>query len=396
MKVKIAAIFVLALLACSSLFLVPGSHAAGSGSTENVAFAEAMSGGSHILSVGYSGVSQPFSVGSVPVSVSWITFLVSAAGGSTSLYIGTSVERNNILSKTVTVPNDQSQTPSWVNVSISPALVLNSGTYYLSTDQYYGEYEGIIDNGSWLTSRNIVAPMFYGPPGGNVATQANSSYMAFAIGGFVPVYNVTFQIPNALGSLWTVDFGGSNQSSSSSSIIFTAPNGTYRFAIPDVTYDGITYVASPDSGTVTVSGSTQLVEVSFIGQVYSVTFNESGLPAGTDWWLNITNGPSMHTNNSAISFKEPNGFIYFTAAAKGYSADPSSGTLPISGKNVSISLSFQKITNGTGTIIYNNNTIKNYFSQNWPLFVLISLIFLLTGWALTYFINPENRGKKKK
>ncbi len=394
MKEKIIAILILALLAFSAVLLAPGVQATGSGQTENMTFAEATAQTTDIMVSAYAyGVSQGFTV-PAPVEVSWVSVCMYSLS-TTDVSIGTTVGNNNIWNSGSV--NANFGAARWFNLTISPAVSLNPDTtYYLSDQQYPGQDSiGVINSGSWLTERNVLGRAWIIGGSGGGPLETNSSYMAFTIGGSVPVYTVSFETSNTVEQ-WSVDLAGINQTSSSSSITFSVPNGTYEFQIPTVTSNGITYVASPSSGNVVVSGVNRIVSLSFIGQVYSVTFNESGLPSGTEWWVNITNGPSMHTNTSAISFKEPNGFVYFTTAAKGYSANPSSGTLPISGKNVSISVSFEKMTNGTGTIIYNNNTVKNYVSQNWPLFVLMSLIFLLAGWALTYFINPENRGKAKK
>ena len=401
MKKEFAMILTIVLLASSILFVFPASQAT-SGNTEDVTFAEAFAGTSHIVaSPYYYGASQPFTIGSVPVKISWVeVYAASYTSHQIQVAIATTLGGDNVWSVNLTNAPDEYQGtgPAWLNQSVSPAVTLNGGTvYYVTVSSAAGQnYIGSINGwnaGSWFIEKNLVSPMFSLTSSGAVET--NSTYLAFTVGGMVPVYNVTFQLSNAISSQWTVDLSGYNQSSSSSSVTFSEPNGTYQFTIPDVVSNGVTYVASPDSGTVVVSGANRNVSISFISQVYSVTFGESGLPSNTEWWVNITGGASLHSNTSEISFKEPNGFVYFTVEARGYSATPSSGTLPISGKNVSISVSFEKATNGTGTIIYNNNTVKNYLSQDWPLFIMLSLIFILAGWALSYYVNPENKKGKK-
>jgi hypothetical protein len=395
MKKEFAIILTIALLASSVIFVFPASQATSSDS-ENVTFAEAIAGTSHIVvSPYYTGAIQPFTIGSAPVKISWVDVYAASPSHDLQIAIGTTLEEDNVWSVNLTTAPPQA---AWLNQSVSPAVALKGGTvYYVTVSTAPGQnYIGTINGwnaGSWFIEKNLVSPMFSLTSSGPVET--NSTYLAFTVGGMVPVYNVTFQLSNAISSQWTVDLSGVNQSSSSSSVTFSEPNGTYQFTIPDVVSNGVTYVASPDSGTVVVSGTNRNVSISFIDQVYSVTFGESGLSSNTEWWVNITGGPSLHSNTSEISFKEPNGFVYFTVEARGYSATPSSGTLPISGKNVSISVSFEKATNGSGTIIYNNNTVKNYLSQDWPFFIMLSLIFILAGWALSYYINPENKKVKK-
>ena len=94
---------------------------------------------------------------------------------------------------------------------------------------------------------------------------------------------------------------------------------------------------------------------------YNVTINDPNssygiaLPKGTPWGVNISTGKSFMTNNSSITFQEPNGsYSYFVGAMSFlYSAVNSSGSFTVSGAPVNINVSFfvsQKllVTAGTG------------------------------------------------
>ena len=68
-----------------------------------------------------------------------------------------------------------------------------------------------------------------------------------------------------------------------------------------------------------------------------VTFQESGLPAATDWSVRVfitgTTGTEMTSNTTNITFSEPSGPIYnFTVApVTGYNVTPAAGVFPVAG-----------------------------------------------------------------
>ncbi|MEM3489754.1 MAG: zinc ribbon domain-containing protein, partial [Nitrososphaerota archaeon] len=62
------------------------------------------------------------------------------------------------------------------------------------------------------------------------------------------------------GTLWSVTLNGTAESSTSNSISFLEPNGTYQY---DVEFSGSGYTFSPQSGTVDVKGSSLVVPIVF-------------------------------------------------------------------------------------------------------------------------------------
>ncbi|MCJ7559926.1 hypothetical protein MUO79_04830 [Candidatus Bathyarchaeota archaeon] len=52
---------------------------------------------------------------------------------------------------------------------------------------------------------------------------------------------------------------------------------------------------------------------------YNVTFTESGLPVGTEWWVNQGSDNQSSASN-VISFSLPNGTYTYTTGASGYTA----------------------------------------------------------------------------
>ena len=73
---------------------------------------------------------------------------------------------------------------------------------------------------------------------------------------------------------------------------------------------------------------------------YSVTFPQSGLPAGTSWSVTL-NGQTLSSTTSTITFSEPNGtYAYTVGAVNGYTATPSSGSVTVNGVSQTVAITF--------------------------------------------------------
>jgi YVTN family beta-propeller protein len=141
----------------------------------------------------------------------------------------------------------------------------------------------------------------------------------------------------AVGTQWSANLDGIGRSSNQTSINFTVPNGSYPYVIGLVTG----YRSSPSAGTILVAGADQNLAVTFTVQpAYLVTFSEAGLPSSATWWVNITGGTSTFSRVLTLSFTEPNGTYGYTVASSGYVANPSNGSLAISGMGRSVAVTF--------------------------------------------------------
>ncbi len=73
---------------------------------------------------------------------------------------------------------------------------------------------------------------------------------------------------------------------------------------------------------------------------YSVTFGQTGLPAGTTWSVTL-NKVTQELATATLSFPEANGsYAYTVGAISGYSANPSSGSVTVAGQDASVSVTF--------------------------------------------------------
>ncbi|MEM3844796.1 MAG: hypothetical protein QXU98_03745 [Candidatus Parvarchaeota archaeon] len=102
-----------------------------------------------------------------------------------------------------------------------------------------------------------------------------------------------------VGTSWYISVNGAKlPSTNNSTIVFLAANGSYHIMVPRT--DGLTPV--PGNFPVTVAGHNLSFAVTFGPPLFSVTFNESGLPSGTMWYVNITYNA---TSSFAITITNP-------------------------------------------------------------------------------------------
>ena len=157
-------------------------------------------------------------------------------------------------------------------------------------------------------------------------------------------YSVAFNesgLPS--GYAWNLTFNGSVHKLDNSSYVFSVQNGSYNYSASSEGYRVI-------SGSVVVNGSNMSVNLTFVPVNYSVSFTESGLPASTEWYVNVTNtsmGYVLHgrSNLSDMPFFLSNGSYAYTVAAvdKNYAPSPSSGSLNVNGTNSSVILVFKEL-----------------------------------------------------
>jgi len=234
-----------------------------------------------------------------------------------------------------------SSATSWSGY-IAPQLYSTTGGYSgtvsnnplsSSPTLYLGLIGSVNSNDQWQTYINWMRARSYPP---------NDVMPSVSFGSVMPTYTVTFTesgLPS--GAKWNVTLNGVELSSSTSSILFSEPDGTYSYTVG--IYQG--YSTSPYSSSVTVSGANVNVAITFTQVKYSVTFTESGLPSGTSWSVTLS-GSTLSSTSSSIVFTEPNGaYSYSIGAVTRYTASPSSGSVTVSGTslNVAVTFTFEQI-----------------------------------------------------
>ncbi|MFZ1022756.1 MAG: hypothetical protein WAN87_01295 [Thermoplasmata archaeon] len=144
-----------------------------------------------------------------------------------------------------------------------------------------------------------------------------------------PSYSVTFtETGLASGTNWSVTLSGSVLSSTTSTIVFSEPNGNYAFTVGAVTG----YSANPPSGTIPVNGAPATQTIVFSAPpTFALTFTESGLPSGTSWSVSV-NGNVQSSTTTSIVFQLGNGsYTFIPTNVTGYTVFPEKGAVTIQG-----------------------------------------------------------------
>src|SRR6266849_5149334 len=175
-----------------------------------------------------------------------------------------------------------------------------------------------------------------------ISDATNTVVATIAIGPVPPTYPVSFtETGLPIGTSWSVTFDGTAQSSTTNTIAFSKGNGTYSYAIGGI--QG--YATSPYTGTILVNGGSVTQPVPWTQVTYSVTFQETGLPASTRWSV-VLQGMSQFSMTTTDAFVEPNGTYSFTiGAGPGYAASPRSGMITVNGYSVTQLVAFSAAGN---------------------------------------------------
>lgn len=169
--------------------------------------------------------------------------------------------------------------------------------------------------------------------------------------GCTPSYSVNFQesgLPS--DTAWSVELGGDTNTSTSGTVGFSDDNGSYGFDVGDVAG----YAPSPATGTVDVSGAEANVTITFApASTYAVTFQETGLPTGTYWAVELGN-LTLSSNTSNLPFYEPNGTHRYTVTEfSGWTPVPAAGKAKVVGAALNVPITF---SGGTPYLLQVNET----------------------------------------
>ena len=78
---------------------------------------------------------------------------------------------------------------------------------------------------------------------------------------------------------------------------------------------------------------------------YKVTFMETGLPSGIEWFVNLSNGKSFNSTTATISFYEPNGSYSYTLGSSNFNyGNSSSLSFTVKGASVSVNVNIPLLT----------------------------------------------------
>jgi hypothetical protein len=122
-------------------------------------------------------------------------------------------------------------------------------------------------------------------------------------------YGVSFEeqgLPG--GATWWVNLTGETPlDSTGSEISASLPNGSYQYSIATSDHE---YAPSVYTGSFSVDGDTILIPLAFSIVKYGLTIEETGLPVGTEWSVNL-GGVIRNTTSNEVVVNEPNGTYSF-------------------------------------------------------------------------------------
>lgn len=182
-------------------------------------------------------------------------------------------------------------------------------------------------NGSYNFTAEQVVGYALSPTGGTITVNGTNSVHVLV---YTPVYTVTFaEAGLEKGTKWTVNLADLPRNSTTDSVVFDEPKGTYTYVIDYVTGE----VANPASGTVVVDGASAVTIVfsSTADRTFPLTLTETGLPTGTNWTVAI-NRVLFSSTNDWIQVPGSNGSYNFSVGVvPGYVDRPGTGVVRIAG-----------------------------------------------------------------
>ena len=162
---------------------------------------------------------------------------------------------------------------------------------------------------------------------------------------FTPPYNIYdfFYVPELWTDQWNVHkqpatdvrtFNGWELSGNILGLSYEGGNWWSNYGTQSDPYGILPY----NNGGNIVVGGDHVPLLTF--SLYKVTFRETGLPSGT-WWSVTLNGITESTNQTSLTFWDPNGtYAYTVGAISGYTAHPSIGAIVVNGANRAVKITW--------------------------------------------------------
>jgi YVTN family beta-propeller protein len=182
----------------------------------------------------------------------------------------------------------------------------------------------------------------YAAPGGTVNVTDEPVELTIAFQRVA--YGLTFaETGLPLGTIWTISIdGGPLQRTNSVAFSTNEPNGTYSYRLGLVPG----WTTASFSGSISVHGKPASRIFAWTEVTYTLEFQESGLAAGTGWWVNLTNGATLSTDGGSVSFDEPNGTYAYLLAASDRTYAAEGGTVSVDGQPLTQPVTFSRVLFG--------------------------------------------------
>lgn len=235
----------------------------------------------------------------------------------------TNLETNGMW--TATLSNGLTQT---TNLSYIDFMVPN-GTYSYSVKSQFNTYFLNTSFGSATVS---------GAPKSVTTSTTTSEYLVTfnetGIGNETTWYITIANMPTMSSTAY---YDMSNASLSMTNMSVFLPNGKYNYTAAS---QNSSYAPVKMASSFTVSSRPLNISVAYYLVTYDVTITETGLPSGTMWSVNLTNGTNYSSTSTTISFKAPNGTYYYRLYTSASNYIAVSGNFTVNGAPVSKAVVF--------------------------------------------------------
>lgn len=215
---------------------------------------------------------------------------------------------------------------------LNVTLPVSTGT--LTVNGSPVSFQGLTANLTLLPGRYTISLLNYSNASASLQVAAGQSYRINLSGAG----RTTFvESGLALDTEWGISIDGFSQTSVGSSLSFTLPNGSF-----EVNYSTVPgFVRLPSDPISLTIPTTTVVRIGWTAFTFEVPIMESGLPLGTEWWVNAS-GLLTEQNSSNINVSAANGSTPFrVGSAYEFVANPAEGSIVVtSGVVVPISVNF--------------------------------------------------------
>jgi YVTN family beta-propeller protein len=145
------------------------------------------------------------------------------------------------------------------------------------------------------------------------------------------------------GRSWAVILNETSYRSSSVTIGFELPNGTYNYSVAGAPG----FAPLPASGSFSINGASVNRSVNFT-EGFAVEFVETGLPTSTNWAVTL-NGSLNFSTAGTVGFEATNGTLgYALSNVPGWRADAYFGYVTVAGTNTTVDVTWTRTVYAVG------------------------------------------------
>ncbi|MCL4480834.1 MAG: PEGA domain-containing protein [Candidatus Thermoplasmatota archaeon] len=298
---------------------------------DHIVFAMLNSGNLTMINTGNNMIEGNLSLGSSPASLTFDTenkqLFVANGPGITIFNLSTTYSVNFSENN---LPSDSAWLVNITGVSSSETLTFASYDIYLPNGTY--SYTVAAYNKTYAPT----------PPSGSFTV--NGSAVSQSVTFTEVKYPVTFTESGlSSGTTWYVNLtNGDSFNTTGTYVDAYLANATYSYTIgtPNKEY-------AAQNGTFTINGKPQTVAISFEKEVFDQVFQESGLPSGTSWSVDVSGNTYVSMSNQVTVPLVNGSYNMQIISPSGYFASPSRYIFNVNGESSEFPVMFAYSSNET-------------------------------------------------